>query len=170
MEKILARVTETEDEIREHHGIDEEHAELRAALGFPESAPLELVVSLRAALLRTEPDFDLLHAEEGCAYDRLGLDGPPLWERCSRRAAPISPACGRATARHGVKPPRTPSGAGSPCGPGSSTVTRATWRCGSRPCRRGCTGTPEICRLGGRNRATARSWADGRHMKSGGSS
>ena len=80
MEKILARVTETEDEIREHHGIDEEHAELRAALGFPESSPLELVVSLRAALLRTEPDFDLLHAEEGCAYDRLGLDGPPLWE------------------------------------------------------------------------------------------
>ncbi|MFD8250854.1 hypothetical protein [Streptomyces werraensis] len=79
-EKILARVTETEDEIREYHGIDEERAELRAALGFPERSPVELVGRLRAALLRTEPDFVLLNAEEGCAYDRLGPDGPPLWE------------------------------------------------------------------------------------------
>ncbi|MEV5330530.1 hypothetical protein [Streptomyces werraensis] len=79
-EKILARVTETEDEIREYHGIDEERAELRAALGFPERSPVELVGRLRAALLRTEPDFVLLNADEGCAYDRLGPDGPPLWE------------------------------------------------------------------------------------------
>ncbi len=80
-EEVLACVTRTEDEIREHHhGIDEERAELRAALGFPERSPVELVGRLRAALLRTEPDFVLLDADEGCAYERLGPAGPPLWE------------------------------------------------------------------------------------------
>ncbi|WP_377267051.1 hypothetical protein [Peterkaempfera sp. SMS 1(5)a] len=79
-QKILARVAETEDEIREHYGIDEERAELRAALGFPERSPVELVGRLHAALLRTEPDFVLLNADEGCAYDRIGPAGPPLWE------------------------------------------------------------------------------------------
>ncbi|MFC9887294.1 hypothetical protein [Streptomyces pilosus] len=79
-ERILACVAETEDEIRECYGIDEERAELRAALGFPERSPFELVGRLRAALLRTEPDFVLIDADEGCAYDRLGPAGPPLWE------------------------------------------------------------------------------------------
>ncbi|AIA07797.1 hypothetical protein [Streptomyces noursei] len=79
-EKILACVAETEGEIREHCGIDEERAELRAALGFPNRSPVELVGRLRAALLRTEPDFVLLNADEGCAYDRIGPAGPPLWE------------------------------------------------------------------------------------------
>ncbi|MGW3252287.1 hypothetical protein ACWDCX_17160 [Streptomyces fungicidicus] len=79
-EKILACVAETEDEIREYHGIDEERAELRAALGLPERSSVELVGRLRAALMRTEPDFVLLNADEGCAYDRLGPAGPPLWE------------------------------------------------------------------------------------------
>ncbi|WP_240503098.1 hypothetical protein [Streptomyces prasinopilosus] len=79
-EEILACVAETEDEIREYHGIDEERAELRAALGFPERSPVELVRGLRAALLRTEPDFVLLDADEGCAYDLSGPTGPPLWE------------------------------------------------------------------------------------------
>ncbi|MEU2398377.1 hypothetical protein ABZ764_10385 [Streptomyces pseudogriseolus] len=79
-ETILACVAETEDDIRECYGIDEERIELRAALGFPERSPVELVGRLRAALLRTEPDFVLLNAEEGCAYDRLGPAGPPLWE------------------------------------------------------------------------------------------
>lgn len=79
-EKILACVAETEDEIREYYGIDEERAELRAALGFPERSPVELVGRLRAALLRTEPDFVLLNADEGCAYGRMGPAGPPLWE------------------------------------------------------------------------------------------
>jgi hypothetical protein len=78
--EILACVAEIEDEIREYHGIDEERAELRAALGFPQRSPVELVGRLRAALLRTEPDFVLLNAEEGCAYDRIGPPGPPLWE------------------------------------------------------------------------------------------
>ncbi|AZQ38231.1 hypothetical protein EJ357_36220 [Streptomyces cyaneochromogenes] len=79
-ERILACVAETEEEIREYHGIDEERAELRAALGFPERSPVELVGMLHAALLRTEPDFVLLNADEGCAYELLGPPGPPLWE------------------------------------------------------------------------------------------
>ncbi|MFI2209261.1 hypothetical protein [Streptomyces sp. NPDC020141] len=79
-EKILAVVAEIEDEIREHYGIDGERARLRAALGFPERSPVELVGRLRAALTRTEPDFVLLNAEEGRAYDRIGPAGPPLWE------------------------------------------------------------------------------------------
>jgi hypothetical protein len=79
-EKILAYVAETEEELREYYGIDEERDELRAALGFPERSPVELVGRLRAALLRTEPDFVLLNADEGCAYNRIGPAGPPLWE------------------------------------------------------------------------------------------
>ncbi|MDI3405557.1 hypothetical protein [Streptomyces cavernicola] len=79
-EKILARVAKTEAEIRADYGIDEERAELRAALGFPERSPVELIGMLHAALLRTEPDFVLLNAEEGCAYELLGPAGAPLWE------------------------------------------------------------------------------------------
>ncbi|GAA4053550.1 hypothetical protein [Streptomyces shaanxiensis] len=79
-EKILACVAETEEEIREYHGIDEERTELRTALGFPERSPVELVGMLHAALLRTEPDFVLLNADEGCAYELLGPPVPPLWE------------------------------------------------------------------------------------------
>ncbi|MFD8484282.1 hypothetical protein [Streptomyces sp. NPDC059712] len=79
-EKILACVAETEDGIREYYGIDEERDGLRAALGFPERSPVELAGRLRAALLRTEPDFVLLNADEGWAYDRLGPAGPPMWE------------------------------------------------------------------------------------------
>lgn len=77
---ILACVAQTEDEIRECYGIDEERAELRAALGFPKRSPVELVGRLHAALLRTEPDFVLLTTDEGFAYDRMGPAGPPLWE------------------------------------------------------------------------------------------
>lgn len=78
-ERILACVAETEEEIRECHGIDEERAELRAALGFPERSPVELVGMLHAALSRTEPDFVLLNAEEGCAYELIGPPAPALW-------------------------------------------------------------------------------------------
>ncbi|MFE0512757.1 hypothetical protein [Streptomyces sp. NPDC058964] len=80
-ETILACVAETEEEIREYHGVDEERAELRAALGLPARSPVELVGMLHAALLRTEPEFVLLNAEEGCAYDRLDRHPrPPLWQ------------------------------------------------------------------------------------------
>ena len=80
-EKILARVAETEEEFREDYGIDEARPELRAALGLPERSPVELIGMLHTALLRTEPDFLLLNAEEGCAYDLLDRHPrPPLWE------------------------------------------------------------------------------------------
>ncbi|WP_031486885.1 hypothetical protein [Streptomyces bicolor] len=79
-ERILACVAETEEEMREYHGIDEERAELRAALGFPDRTAVELVGMLHAALLRTEPDFVLLNADEGCAYELIGPPDPPLWE------------------------------------------------------------------------------------------
>ncbi|WP_432043450.1 hypothetical protein [Streptomyces cadmiisoli] len=78
---ILARVAETEDELRDCYGIDEERAELRAALGFADRSPVELVGLLHSALLRTEPDFLLLNEEELCAYERLDRHArPPLWE------------------------------------------------------------------------------------------
>ncbi|WP_406120797.1 hypothetical protein [Streptomyces sp. NBC_00989] len=80
-EKILARVAETEEEFREDYGIDEARPQLRAALGLSERSPVELIGMLHTALLRTEPDFLLLNAEEGCAYDLLDRHPrPPLWE------------------------------------------------------------------------------------------
>ncbi|WP_328437946.1 hypothetical protein OHA71_13415 [Streptomyces sp. NBC_00444] len=80
-EAVLARVAEIEEEIRECHSIDEERAELRAALGLPERSPVELIGMLHAALLRTEPDFLLLNGEELCAFDLLDRHPrPPLWE------------------------------------------------------------------------------------------
>ncbi|SNX64742.1 hypothetical protein SAMN06272735_6570 [Streptomyces sp. TLI_55] len=54
--------------------------ELRAGLGFPERPREELEALLDAALARTEPDFLLLNAEEGRAYDLIGPPPPPLWE------------------------------------------------------------------------------------------
>ncbi|MFG2955222.1 hypothetical protein ACGF5O_15985 [Streptomyces sp. NPDC048291] len=89
---ILARVAEIEEEIREYHGIDEERAELRTALGLPDRSPVELLGMLHAALLRTEPDFLLLNADEGCAYDLLDRHPrPPLWESV-RHEVPGDPA------------------------------------------------------------------------------
>ncbi|MBK3570574.1 hypothetical protein [Streptomyces sp. MBT62] len=80
-EKILAVVTETEDEFREDYGLDEARPRLRAALGLSERSPVELIGMLHAALLRTEPDFLLLNEEEGGAYALLDRHPrPPLWE------------------------------------------------------------------------------------------
>ncbi|MFE2067770.1 hypothetical protein ACFXDH_36260 [Streptomyces sp. NPDC059467] len=91
-EVILAHVAEIEDEMREYHGIDTERAELRAALGLPDRSPVELVGMLHTALLRTEPDFLLLNADEGCAYDLLDPHPrPPLWESV-RHEVPGDPA------------------------------------------------------------------------------
>jgi len=91
-EEILARVTEIEDEMREYDDIDAARAELRAALGLPDRSPVELVGMLHTAVLRTEPDFVLLNAEEGCAYDLLDPHPrPPLWESV-RHGVPGDPA------------------------------------------------------------------------------
>ncbi|MDQ0937402.1 hypothetical protein [Streptomyces turgidiscabies] len=80
-EKILARVAETEEEIRADYDVDAERAGLRALLGLPERSPMELIGMLHTALLRTEPDFLLLNAQDGGAYARLDPHPrPPLWE------------------------------------------------------------------------------------------
>jgi len=70
-DRILARVNEVEAEIREYHPVDEDRTALRAALGLPERSPVELVGMLHSALLRTEPEFLLLNAEEHGAYQLL---------------------------------------------------------------------------------------------------
>ncbi|HEY9373526.1 hypothetical protein [Streptomyces sp.] len=62
--------------------LDAIRAELLAGLGLPERSPSELLARLHAALLRTEPEFVLLTAEEGLAYELLdGLPRPSLRER-----------------------------------------------------------------------------------------
>ncbi|MFI9827434.1 hypothetical protein ACIHIX_07070 [Streptomyces sp. NPDC051913] len=61
-------------------GLERARTELRAALGFVERPRAELEALLDAALARTEPDFLLLNAEEGRAYDLIGPPPPPLWE------------------------------------------------------------------------------------------
>ncbi|MFE7270225.1 hypothetical protein [Streptomyces sp. NPDC057623] len=74
---------EDDEDYEEPHrrGLEEARAELRAALGFCERPPTELEALLRAALLRTEPDFVLLNATEHNAYQLLdSCPRPPLWE------------------------------------------------------------------------------------------
>ncbi|WP_327400496.1 hypothetical protein OG194_09950 [Streptomyces sp. NBC_01288] len=141
-EKVLARVAETEEEFREDYGIDEARPELRTALGLSERSPVELIALLHTALLRTEPDFLLLNAEEGCAYDLLDRHPRlPLWEPVLAQGRAISRRCVRATVRCGTRWPRTPYGVDSRCGPRSSTARTAIWSCcgicsGTRPRRR----------------------------------
>ncbi|WP_236061624.1 hypothetical protein [Actinacidiphila acididurans] len=128
-EKILACVAETEDEIREYYGIDEERAELRASLGFrdaPRSSWWAGCVPRCCAPSRTSSCSTRTRGARTTGWAR---PGPRCGSRCSRRAAPISPGCGRVTARRGVTSPRTRCGAGSPCGPRSSTAPRAIRTC-----------------------------------------
>ncbi|MDF3144958.1 MULTISPECIES: hypothetical protein [unclassified Streptomyces] len=80
-EKILAWVAEVEEGVRESCDLDEARAELRAGLGFADRSPVDLLRLLQAALLRTEPEFVLLNAEEHSAYDLLdAYPRRPLWE------------------------------------------------------------------------------------------
>jgi hypothetical protein len=70
-----------DEEEEEYYGFEAARTELRVALGFPERPREELEALLDAALARTEPDFLLLNAEEGRAYELIGPPPPPLWER-----------------------------------------------------------------------------------------
>ncbi|MEW2297477.1 hypothetical protein ABZ719_33050 [Streptomyces sp. NPDC006743] len=111
-EEILAVVAGSEAEIREDYGIDEERAELRAALGLPERSPVELVALLHAALLHTEPGFLLLNAEEGCAYGLLDSHPrPTLRETVLAHAPDVLP--------------RPATGPDGPRGPGEPLLTWA---------------------------------------------
>jgi len=79
--EIMIGLEDTEDyDDEDAAALEEARTELRAALGFPERPREELEALLDAALARTEPDFLLLNAEEGRAYDLIGPPPPPLWE------------------------------------------------------------------------------------------
>ncbi|MEV7286191.1 hypothetical protein AB0O01_16720 [Streptomyces sp. NPDC093252] len=78
--EVLDAMTGTGAGIRAH-ALDEARSELRAGLGLPVRAPVELLALLDTALRRTEPDFLLLADRDGHAYAPLhGRPGPPLWE------------------------------------------------------------------------------------------
>lgn len=62
--------------------LDKSRAELRAGLGLPERSPEELLARLHGTLLHTEPEYVLLNAEEGLAYELLDdLPRPTLREQ-----------------------------------------------------------------------------------------
>ncbi|MDH6131526.1 hypothetical protein P3T37_000895 [Kitasatospora sp. MAA4] len=80
---LAATATDTEDDLHEYYGpdLDADRSALLAALGLRELPQPQLIRRLHQALLRTEPDFLLLNAQEGCAYTLLDrLPRPPLWQ------------------------------------------------------------------------------------------
>ncbi|WP_051967444.1 hypothetical protein [Kitasatospora mediocidica] len=79
---LAAAAADTEDDHREYYGpdLDADRSALLATLGLRELPQPQLIRRLHQALLRTEPDFLLLNAHEGCAYTLLDrLPRPPLW-------------------------------------------------------------------------------------------
>lgn len=80
LEEVFAR---TEDEIRSSYGpeLDADRSALLSGLGLRRLPQRELVRRLQECLLRTEPEFLLVNADEGCAYALLDrLPRPPLWQ------------------------------------------------------------------------------------------
>ncbi|WP_329571282.1 hypothetical protein [Kitasatospora sp. NBC_01266] len=80
---LAAAAADTEDDLREYYGpgLDADRSALLAALGLREIPQPQLIRRLHQALLRTEPDFLLLNAQEGCVYTLLDrLPRPPLWQ------------------------------------------------------------------------------------------
>ncbi|WOX21446.1 hypothetical protein [Streptomyces solicathayae] len=75
--------------------LDTMRAELRAGLGLPERSPEELLARLHGTLLRTEPGYVLLNAEEGLAYELLDdLPRPTLREQVLAAGLPDKPELG----------------------------------------------------------------------------
>ncbi|QJT06430.1 hypothetical protein G9272_44170 [Streptomyces asoensis] len=75
--------TRTEDEIRSSYGpeLDADRSRLLSELGLRQLPRREILRRLQKSLLRTEPEFLLLNADEGCAYELLDrLRRPPLWQ------------------------------------------------------------------------------------------
>ncbi|MFE4206676.1 hypothetical protein ACFRSX_29570 [Streptomyces goshikiensis] len=83
-EEVLEAVfNRTEDEIRDSYGpeLDADRSMLLSGLGLRELSRRELLRRLQESLLRTEPEFLLVNADEGCAYALLDrLRRPPLWQ------------------------------------------------------------------------------------------
>ncbi|MEU9803304.1 hypothetical protein [Streptomyces sp. NPDC051000] len=80
LDEVFAR---TEDEIRSSYGpgLDADRSTLLSALGLRRVPRRELLRRLQECLLRTEPEFLLVNADEGCAYEPLDrLPRPPLWQ------------------------------------------------------------------------------------------
>ncbi|MBC2875504.1 MULTISPECIES: hypothetical protein [Streptomyces] len=67
---LTAGVAEAEEETRENYGpgFDADRETLLSGLGLRLRPPRELLARMERAERRTEPDFVLLNAEEGCAY------------------------------------------------------------------------------------------------------
>lgn len=82
-EALEAVFNETEDEIRDSYGpgLDAERSTLLSGLGLRRLPRRELLRRLQDSLARTEPEFLLVNADEGCAYALPGrLRRPPLWQ------------------------------------------------------------------------------------------
>ncbi|WP_328536058.1 hypothetical protein [Streptomyces sp. NBC_00344] len=70
--RLLAETAGVEQERRaDVPELDTDRARLRAALGFPDRSPVELISRMHSALLRTEPDHVLLDSAEGLAHSLL---------------------------------------------------------------------------------------------------
>jgi hypothetical protein len=81
--ELTAAIARTEDDIRRSYAsqLDVDRSRLLAGLGLRQLPQLELIRRLHQSLRRTEPDYVLLNADEGCAYALLGrLPRPPLWQ------------------------------------------------------------------------------------------
>ncbi|WP_351222687.1 hypothetical protein [Streptomyces sp. NPDC002133] len=81
--ELAAVIARTEESIRSSYAsqLDQDRSRLLAGLGLRQLPQLELIRRLHQSLLRTEPDFMLLNADEGCAYALLDqLPRPPLWQ------------------------------------------------------------------------------------------
>ncbi|MEU9109966.1 hypothetical protein AB0D54_37710 [Streptomyces xanthophaeus] len=82
-EALQGTFTRTEDEIRSSYApeLDADRSTLLSGLGLRRIPRRELLQRLQECLLRTEPEFLLVNADEGCAYDLLDhLRRPPLWQ------------------------------------------------------------------------------------------
>ncbi|MEW1638546.1 hypothetical protein AB0469_31375 [Streptomyces sp. NPDC093801] len=82
-EALEAVFDATEDEIRNSYGpeLDAERSRLLDGLGLRRLPRRELLHRLQDSLARTEPEFLLLNADEGCAHASLDrLRRPPLWQ------------------------------------------------------------------------------------------
>lgn len=82
-EVLEAVFNRTEDEIRDSYGpeLDADRSMLLSGLGLRQLPRRELLHRLQESLLRTEPEFLLVNADEGCAYALLErLRRPPLWQ------------------------------------------------------------------------------------------
>ncbi|MEU6895515.1 hypothetical protein ABZ934_27805 [Streptomyces sp. NPDC046557] len=80
LEAVFDRI---EDEIRGSYGpeLDADRSTLLSGLGLRRLPRRDLLHRLQESLLRTEPEFLLLNADEGCAYELLDrLRRPPLWQ------------------------------------------------------------------------------------------